>query len=42
MSGMGQIAAVIIGIVVFLAFVAFADKQTDKDEEERRKRDDVE
>jgi hypothetical protein len=39
---MGQIAVVIIGIIVFLAFVSFADKQTDKDEEERRKRDDVE
>lgn len=42
MSEMGKIAAVLIGIVVLLAFMAFADKQTDKDEEERRKRDDVE
>lgn len=42
MSEMGKIAAVLIGVVVLLAFMAFADKQTDKDEEERRKRDDVE
>lgn len=42
MSEIGKIAAVLIGVVVLLAFMAFADKQTDKDEEERRKRDDVE
>ena len=38
---MKEIALVMLGIVVFLAFFAFADKQTDKDEEEKRKRDDI-
>ena len=38
---MKEIALVLLGIVVFLAFFAFADKQTDKDEEEKRKRDDI-
>lgn len=42
MSAWSEIIAVIAGIIVFLAFVAFGDKQTDKDEEEKRKRDDVE
>lgn len=38
---MKEVALVILGVVVFLAFFAFADKQTEKDEEEKRKRDDV-
>jgi hypothetical protein len=36
MSEMGKIAAVLIGIVVLLAFMSFADKVSDKDEEERK------
>jgi cellobiose-specific phosphotransferase system component IIC len=37
---MKEVAIVILGVVVFLAFFAYADKQTDKDEEERRDRED--
>jgi hypothetical protein len=36
MTEMGKIAAVIIGIVVLLALMSFADKVSDKDEEERK------
>jgi hypothetical protein len=36
-----ELVLAIAGIIVFLAFVAFADKQTDKDEEEKREHDDV-
>jgi hypothetical protein len=33
---MGKIAAVIIGVIVLLAFMSFADKVSDKDDEERK------
>jgi hypothetical protein len=39
---MGKIAAVIIGIIVLLAFAAFADGVTDKDQEEKRDETDKE
>lgn len=38
---MRGIVLVILGVIALLAFVAYADKQTDKDEEEKRKHDDV-
>ena len=37
---MKGILVVVLGIVLILAFNAFADKVTDKDEEERKHKDD--
>lgn len=37
---MKEAAIVIIGIVVFLYFMSFVDRNTDADEEERNRRED--
>jgi hypothetical protein len=39
---MYEIGAVVLGVIVLLAFVAFADSVTEKDEEERKHKDDDE
>jgi hypothetical protein len=36
---MTQVGIVIVGIVIFLAFCAFADNVTDQDDEERKHKD---